>query len=86
MSKSTKRRDDLRAPDGSPVGEEELRVLLAEEGYSADEREGWLKEVLTALTMAQGRAPTADREQLIAEIRDIVRAGTGRKPMSDDVL
>jgi len=72
----------LRAPDGTPVGEEEIRDLLADEGYSADRRKGWLKEVLTALTAEEKRGSSPRRRALIAEISQII-GDSRREPISD---
>lgn len=86
MVKNTKDGQARLTPDRSGIGVEELRILLAEEGYSGDRREGWLKEVLTSLAMDQDRAPTKERERLIDEIKQIVGTETGAAPMTDDVL
>ena len=66
---------------------QEIQDVLADQGYSADKRKAWLKEVLTDLEQEHSKTPSADRKQLIDSIKAIVGKlqKTGR-PISNDVL
>ncbi|MCX2723971.1 hypothetical protein [Roseibium salinum] len=64
----------------------EIQDVLADEGYSADDRKSWLKAVLTELSSAQAESPSEDREQLIKEVRKIIDSNQSGKPLADDVL
>ena len=80
----------LRHGAGGWIGPEELHEVLANEGYSADQRDQFLKSALTRLTKAESDPSDArqTREALMREVRDILsqeQEKEGRKPMSDDV-
>jgi hypothetical protein len=51
-----------------PVTPEEIRDVLADEGYSAGERKTWLKSVLTDIQDGDGRVA----EDLIEEINAVI--------------
>ncbi len=77
----------LKAPgSGAPVSREEIKEILVDQGYSAGEREEWLKSVLTDLSAKQVSDATPERERLISEIKEIVNEHQKGKPLSDDVL
>ncbi|MEQ8480532.1 MAG: hypothetical protein RIC18_07735 [Hoeflea sp.] len=65
---------------------EEIQDILSDEGYSADQRKDWLKELLTELSAAQSIEPDRERERLILEIKDIINIHQSGKPKSEDVL
>lgn len=58
--------------EGADITMQEIQDVLADPGYSADQRKEWLKEVLTDLEKQHSRMPSGDRAKLIASIRDIV--------------
>jgi len=77
----------LRAPQtGTPVTRDEVMDVLADEGYSADQRKGWLKEVLTELTVEDERNPDLNRKRLIGEVKEILNEQQSGAPKSDDAL
>ena len=80
----------LRAPDGDWIGAEELQEILADEGYSAGNREMYLKALLTELTRATGGAHRTERgQELLAEVRRILareQGKSGQSPISDDTI
>ena len=58
---------------GRRVSPEEIRDVLADEGYSAGARKAWLKTVLTELQEGDGSgAETAERRRLIEEINAVI--------------
>ncbi len=65
---------------------EEIREVLADEGYSADRRKTWLKEVLTDVTAEHSTTPSPDRAKLIDEIKEIIEQQQDGEPLSKDVL
>ena len=80
----------LRTADGDWIAPEELHEVLADEGYSGDDRKQFLTSVLTELSQEEvraGRQP--DRhEELLNEVRNILskeQGKEGRDPKSDDV-
>lgn len=78
----------LRTDDGGWIGPEELHQLLVEEGYSAGNREQYLKSILTGLSMADASDNAEMRDALMREVRSILDQEQGRQgeePMSDDV-
>ncbi len=64
---------------------QEIQDALADEGYSANQRKGWLKELLTDLERAQAADPSGDHAELVGEIKEIIRRYQHGKPMSDDL-
>lgn len=61
--------------------------MLADEGYSASQRRGWIKEVLTDLEMEHARSPSREREKLISKVKLIIdELQDGTKPIADDLL
>jgi len=81
----------LRTPDGGWIGPEELRTLLADDGYSAGARADYLKELLTALSArtAEGEVSDPARARLVAEVRSILedeQAEHGGEPLAKDTL
>lgn len=71
---------------GRPITREEINDVLADEGYSADERKTWLKDVLTDLTAHRPETPDPDRDELIEEVRRIIDAHQNGDTLADDVL
>jgi hypothetical protein len=69
-----------------PITREEIMYVLADEGYSADQRMGWLKEILTQLTAQEASLPVEQRKELISEIKAILDVQLANDPMADDVL
>ncbi|MDF0601568.1 hypothetical protein P1J78_12555 [Psychromarinibacter sp. C21-152] len=81
--------DRLRSPDGHWIGPEKLQEILAEGGYSAGQREQFLKAVLTELTRRDAERPGGDRAALLEEVRTILsneQGKTDQTPISDDTL
>lgn len=77
----------LRDPHtGAPVTREEIMDVLAREGYSADQRKGWLKEVLTELIGEEEKNPDPDQNRMITEVKQILDDQQSGDPMSDDTL
>lgn len=77
----------LRDPHtGTPVTREEIMDVLAHEGYSADQRKGWLKEVLTELIGEEERNPDPNQKRMIKEVKEILDDQQSGDPMSDDTL
>jgi hypothetical protein len=66
---------------------QEIGQVLADAGYSAGERSGWLKQVLTELEQSEAGTPTPARRELIRSVKELLRdeqdAGS---PIADDVL
>lgn len=85
--KKTNMHKPLRAPhSGTPVTREEILNVLANEGYSADQRKGWLKKVLTNLTAQEADVPDMNQRRLIEEVKEILDEQQNGGPLSDDVL
>ncbi|MCV2869087.1 hypothetical protein OEW28_10660 [Defluviimonas sp. WL0002] len=77
----------LRAPEeGDRISRNELLDVLADEGYSAERRKAWLKQVLTRLTNEQNEDPDPDREHLVTEIKRILHRQISDKTEADDTL
>lgn len=77
----------LRAPQtGVPVTREEIKDVLANQGYSADQRKGWLKEVLTELICEERKQPDPNHRRMIKEVKEILDDQQSGDPLSDDTL
>ncbi|ETW11563.1 hypothetical protein ATO8_16650 [Roseivivax marinus] len=64
----------LITPEGRLVGPEELQEIMAEQGYSAGERDQFLKALLTELGQADvARNGGAREAEILAEVRNILR-------------
>jgi hypothetical protein len=84
MAERHRRLPELR--DDRPISADEIRDVLADEGYSAGERKTWLKSVLTELQQGPQEASTPERRRLIDEVKSIIAAYQDGKPVADDVL
>lgn len=84
--------DDKKQPEqefpeiGEDLTREEIKAVLANEGYPAGGRKEWLKEVLTHLSKEEGKARTGDRAELAAEIKDVLDDNVPGAPKADDTL
>ena len=77
----------LRAPGaGDEISRNEIFEVLADEGYSAEGRKAWLKDVLTRLTEGGGRPDDPDHARLVEEIRAILHGQVSDNPEADDTL
>lgn len=81
----------LRSPDGGWIGPEELQAILADEGYSAGDRQQFLKAVLTELTRVdpEEAEQSENCRRLLEEVRNNLsheQEKTDQKPLSDDTL
>lgn len=74
------------APLGDEISPEEIQDLLEDDGYSANQRKAWLKEVLTELQDDKIKPRSGDREQLIREVKNILSDRQDTPPISDDTL
>jgi hypothetical protein len=68
------------------ISPDEIRDVLADEGYSAGERKNWLKTVLTEIQKERPELPAAERNRLMDEVRSVIGANQDGKPIADDVL
>lgn len=80
----------FRTREGGFIGPEELHELLLEEGYSAGNREQYLKSVLTGLSQAEAAHEhhREGRDALMREVHEILsqeQDKQGNDPISDDV-
>ena len=71
---------------GEDMSRTEIMDVLADEGYSAGGRKGWLKKVLTRLAKSQQQAPDGKRAELVSEIKDILDDNVSGKPEAEDTL
>ncbi len=71
---------------GKNLTRNEIMDVLADEGYSASRRKGWLKQVLTRLETEQHESPNSTRAALVAEITDILKENVPGDPKADDSL
>lgn len=69
MAKNTKRPP---AAVSATITREEIRDVLMSDGYSADQRKSFLKEVLTALMASTEPDPSGERDRLISTVRSVV--------------
>ncbi len=76
MDHDTKRKADRRPLKDYHSGQEvtihEIQDVMADEGYSASQRKGWLKTVLTELEQGEADTLSQERRDLINSIKDIV--------------
>lgn len=81
------RKPALRAPgEGDRISRNEIFEVLADEGYSADDRKAWLKEVLARLSGRQGDSADPDHAALVEEIKAILHDQIPGDPEADDTL
>lgn len=84
------KRDDtkvLNAPtSGAEVTREEIKAILADEGYSAGQRETWLKSVLTEITKQNRKQPNEARRRLIEEVKTVVDNFQSGASITDETL
>lgn len=78
------RSDPPTATDG--ITPEEVQAVLLDEGYSADHRKAWLKQLLTELTVEPRRAQSRDRRELAARIRRVLAENEQLGVFAEDVL
>ncbi|MFC6643415.1 MULTISPECIES: hypothetical protein [Sulfitobacter] len=71
---------------GENLTRNEIMDVLADEGYPAGGRKGWLKQVLTQLATEQRESPNGTRAELVAEITDILNENVPGDPKADDSL
>jgi hypothetical protein len=71
---------------GEELSRAEIMDVLADEGYPAGGRKGWLKKVLTRLAKQQQESPDERRAELVAEIKDILDDNVSGDPKADDTL
>lgn len=77
----------LRGPrPGERIGLDELRDVLMDDGYSADERKAWIKGMLNDLQQGSSEIPEEERRRLVAEVKRIIADQQSGDPISDDVL
>jgi hypothetical protein len=77
----------VKLPDMSAhVTLDEIQDVMADVGYSADQRKGWLKEVLTELTKEQSERPKKDRARLIEIVKEIADDNQNGKPLARDAI
>lgn len=71
---------------GEGLSRNEIMDILADEGYSAGGRKGWLKRVLTRLATEQQENPDANRAELVEEIKDILNENVSGDSEAEDTL
>ena len=71
---------------GDRISLDEIREVMADTGYSADQRKGWLKNVLTDLAQQQTGSPSSARSELIETVKQIIDDNQSGKPIARDVL
>lgn len=76
----------LTAPDGGRISRQQLLNVLADEGYSAGQWRGWLKEVLTELEQEEGPEQSEVDQRLVRAIRKTLDDYQAGKPIADDTL
>lgn len=59
--------------EGREMSRNEIMDVLADQGYSANQRKEWLKCVLTGLAAQEARSPRPDRAGLIEEVEQILQ-------------
>ncbi|WP_322867963.1 hypothetical protein U5922_018140 [Aquicoccus sp. G2-2] len=64
----------------------EIMDVLADEGYPAAGRKGWLKSVLTRLAKEEQESPNKKRAELVAEIKDVLDENVSGDPKANDTL
>lgn len=73
-------------PRSGEISLEEIRDVLQDDGYSANQRKAWLKEVLTDLQDNRLKPRSRDRDDLAKAVKDIIADGQDTPPISDDTL
>ncbi|EDQ03590.1 hypothetical protein DSM14862_04168 (plasmid) [Sulfitobacter indolifex] len=71
---------------GENLTRNEIMDVLADEGYPAGGRKGWLKQVLTRLAIEQRESPNGTRAELVDEITDILNENVPGDPKAEDSL
>lgn len=71
---------------GDDLSRDEILDVLADEGYPAGGRKGWLKSVLTRLTQEEQKSPDRKRAELVSEIKDVLNENVSGVPKADDTL
>lgn len=59
--------------EGRELSRNEIMDVLADQGYSANQRKEWLKCVLTGLSAKEARSPRPNRTGLIEEVEQILQ-------------
>ena len=75
-----------KIPRSGEISLEEIRDVLQDDGYSANQRKAWLKEVLTDLQDNRLKPRSRDRDDLVKAVKDIIADGQDTPPISDDTL
>ncbi|MGX1096466.1 hypothetical protein [Amorphus sp. MBR-141] len=57
---------------GASLSLQEIQDALTDQGYSADGRKGWLREVLTELEAVHAREASAEMADLIDSIKTVL--------------
>ena len=71
---------------GEDLSRNEIMDVLADEGYSAGGRKGWLKKMLTRLAKEQEGNPDPNRAHLVSEITDILNENASGDSEAEDTL
>lgn len=71
---------------GEDLSRNEIMDVLADEGYSAGGRKGWLKTMLTRLAKEQEENPDPNRAHLVSEITDILNENASGDSEAEDTL
>lgn len=78
-------KSELRAPThGKKITRNEILDVMADEGYAADDRKAWLKDVLTQVSQDDEGRTDPDRQKLMQEIREILHNHVSDRPEADD--
>lgn len=64
---------------------EEIENVIVDTGYSADQRKGFLKEILAELTQRQSTAPTSETEQMIGKVKQAIDDQQAGRPIAKDL-
>jgi hypothetical protein len=71
---------------GLNVTPEEIRQILADDGYSVGARTGWLKTLLTDITSEDSAVPDQNKEKLVTLVKELLAQAQNGKPKADDTL
>ena len=71
---------------GSDATIHEIQEVMADEGYSASQRKGWLKTVLTELEQTTTTSRSAEMHELIEQVKDIMDHHQDGEPVVKDGL
>lgn len=66
MSEDSK---NLEAPQQA-VSKAEIEEIMADDGYSADQRKTWLKSALTATAAAHDGKPSDDAKEVVEDLKE----------------